>query len=127
MQTIDIKCNTQMVSRPEFQAIVDGVNLESVNLSKMEALIRNVYPQVHFHYEFSRKMKYLRPMIKRGDQLMFWGNMQILDADYIQQLADIFHGGLSLHLICVYDIHGDMIAEYTRADVRAGKKLEPKA
>ncbi|MFA7287234.1 MAG: hypothetical protein WC052_06235 [Patescibacteria group bacterium] len=121
MQIIDITCKTDNVPRPEFQAIVDGVNLESTSLSKMECLISNVYPQSKFHYEFNRKMKYLRKMVKRNGELMFWGQMQILDADYPQQLADIFHSGLSLHLIRVYDIHGDQIADIFRADVKAGK------
>lgn len=123
MQTIDITCRTDNVQRPEYQAIVDGVNLESTSLSKMECLITNVYPKVEFNYEFDRNQKYLRIMIQHEGQLMFFGSMEILETDYMQQITDILKR-LGKRSVRIYDIHGDQIAEYTQDDLKAGKTLE---
>jgi hypothetical protein len=120
MQVIDITCNTNG-NKPVFCSIVDGVRLESDSLSKMECLITNVYPQSKYNYEFSRDMKWFRVLIKQQGELYFYGGMEILDDDYVQQLSRAFYSSMFANTIRIYDIHGDVIGELTRADYKAGK------
>jgi len=121
MQIIDITCKTENVNRPVFHSRVDGVLLESESLSKVECLITNVYPESEFNYEFDRNMKWFRTLIKRNGDLFVNSGMHILDNDYVQQLSGVFHSSMFVDTIRIYDIHGDVIAEHTRAEYKAGK------
>lgn len=121
MQIIDITCKTQNVNRPVFHAMVDGVLLESEILSKVECLITNVYPKSDFNYEFDRNLKYFRTLVKRNDELFIQPGMAILDNDYVQQLSGVFYNSMFVNTIRIYDIHGDVIAEHTRTEFKAGK------
>lgn len=121
MQVIDITCKTQNVDRPVFHALVDGVLLESEILSKVECLITNVYPESKFNYEFDRNMKYFRTLVKQKGELFIYSGMTILDNDYVQQLSGVFHSSMFVNTVRIYDIHGDVIAEMTRAESKAGK------
>lgn len=121
MTTFDITCKTQNVNRPVFHSMVAGVLLESESLSKVECLITNVYPESKFNYEFDRDMKYFRTLVKRNDALFIQNGMTLLDNDYVQQLSGVFQTSMFINTIRIYDIHGDVIAEHTRTEYKAGK------